>query len=78
MKAQQGTARAGGPPRCRKIRYPTRAEARLHARRVLNQDGPKGRAYACDLCGGWHITTKLSAAVSRAIDRRKGRRGRAA
>lgn len=46
---------------CRlKVRYEDYESARTVASRVKNQCGHRfpPRVYACDICAGWHLTTK--------------------
>ena len=41
-----------------KARYATEAEARAHA--LMHQPGPGSRpgTYLCEVCGGWHFTSR--------------------
>ncbi|MFA4927614.1 MAG: hypothetical protein WC558_03805 [Patulibacter sp.] len=41
-----------------KARYASEAEARAHA--LMHQPGPGSRpsAYLCEICGGWHFTSR--------------------
>jgi hypothetical protein len=44
-----------------KLRYSTREAAENVLRQIARSGSPKqaaSRAYPCDVCGGWHVTSK--------------------
>ncbi|MCK9249079.1 MAG: hypothetical protein M0P31_08890 [Solirubrobacteraceae bacterium] len=41
-----------------KARYATEAEARAHALMHQPGPGPRPNAYRCDVCDGWHFTSR--------------------
>ena len=44
---------------CRsKPRYRSRAEVRHKIRQIRSSGGPLFRWYPCDVCGGFHLTTR--------------------
>lgn len=45
-----------------KSRYPTQAKARRYADKCASERGVPIRVYACFLCGGWHLTSKVERA----------------
>lgn len=42
----------------RKDRFETEAEARSFALMHNPGRGPRATAYRCDVCGGWHLTSR--------------------
>ena len=45
-------------PRCRKFRFDTRSEARAHLVAYQATDiSHHKRAYRCETCDGWHLTS---------------------
>lgn len=58
---------------CGKISYFSEAEARsqldeLRERAKGNPRRRESRAYACNECGGWHLTSKTPPAPARPLD----------
>lgn len=49
-------------PTCGKIPYATLAEARLAIRQIKSR-GTYVRAYECQSCGEWHLTSRPSRAT---------------
>ena len=46
---------------CDKITYPTEKEAKFHLKSIKSKDHDHKipqRAYECDRCSGWHLTSK--------------------
>ena len=63
-------------PACTKVTYTSLSVAKAAARR-LRDKGDIFRAYKCDRCRGWHVTTKKRSARQVRRSKRPGRlRGR--
>jgi hypothetical protein len=62
-------------PKCKstgKVRFPTQIDAMMRAslwimRAGMGFDKRRMRAYKCDMCGGWHLTSAKKRTHSRAV-----------
>ena len=43
----------------KKVRYRTEHDARVYANRCETVRGARLRVYACPICNGWHITSRV-------------------
>lgn len=44
--------------RCRKVRYRTQLDAKIVLARLTWKDRDERRAYPCQRCRGWHLTSQ--------------------
>jgi len=45
--------------KCKKVQYKTKAEAKQRSKKIRKLlGGKKKRAYACQWCCNWHLTTQ--------------------